>query len=269
MPIQSVGFSKNTATGSTSLSLARPSGANQPGDLLIANLTQINTFAVSSSGWTLLSTFNVGTGYRTDLFYKFTGGSEPTSYTFAFANVVHSTGVLTAFRGVDASNPVDTILECPDDASDTTVVVGAITTSVAGAMEIVCYGHRANTAITRHAALVDWTLQTQNSFGLSSTTAWVEKAVAGSTGARNATAGASAISASFHLALRPGTVVVPASVQPFAESSAFGAFTAQPGVVRSAIQPIVEASAFGAFEARAIPVPPAPPTGLTVVRSVA
>ncbi len=56
----------------------------------------------------------------------------------------------------------------------------------------------------------------------------------------------------------PTAPTVQASVGSFSESSAFGAFTAQPGVVRAAIQPVVEASAFGALQARSVPVAASP-----------
>lgn len=85
------GFTKTAAAaGTTPVVIARPANANSAGALLIAVATVISTLSIIATpvGWTLLKQFGVtelgaSTQVGFYVWYKYTSGSEPASYSFA------------------------------------------------------------------------------------------------------------------------------------------------------------------------------------------
>jgi len=100
----------------SAIAVSRPKGVAS-GDLLLATVVhQGARYATLNppSGWTAVpeTDFKVaGTEARTQLFYKVASASEPASYTFNLAEggaVVDISGGITAFTGVDPTQPIST-----------------------------------------------------------------------------------------------------------------------------------------------------------------
>ena len=110
----------------TSLELSAPAGA-QSGDLLIASLG----FGVTGAGaqptvsappgWALVSRTNMGT-IATLVVYRHAFAAGESSYTWTTNVSVGGNAFLTAFSGVDTSNPIDA------SAGQTATSANAITT---------------------------------------------------------------------------------------------------------------------------------------------
>lgn len=121
----------------------KPSGTAD-GDLLIAQFVLERDGSAHSAtppaGWTLLDDFTFdafSAYYRTYLYWKIAGGSEPSSYTWTHTTGL-SSGLLVAYSGVNASTPFDVaysradkILDGPGDA---TAIAPSITTVTADTM---------------------------------------------------------------------------------------------------------------------------------------
>lgn len=113
MAITQVG---SATTGSinngNSIDINKPTGVAS-GDILICALTQNENTITAPSGWTLLhertttDTTNIFSGH---IFYKVAGGSEPSSYTWGHNGDTSApyAGVMSAWRGFNASNPINT-----------------------------------------------------------------------------------------------------------------------------------------------------------------
>lgn len=113
--ITQVTGSPQTATGTTSITINRPSGAVS-GTVLIANIAQAGASGggelsnPTSSGWTLIAGSDLGGGTQRwgAVLYKIAGGSEPANYTFTLdAGGNSAVGTIVAFSGVDVAGGVN------------------------------------------------------------------------------------------------------------------------------------------------------------------
>ncbi|WP_240359455.1 cell wall anchor protein [Pyxidicoccus trucidator] len=104
--------SSSTATGKaiTSLSITKPAGSVQ-GDVLLARITNRNNVAAVATppaGWTLLRSDQSASQLKSWVFYKVAGSAEPASYAFGIDLASNIAGSISAFSGVDTTNPIDT-----------------------------------------------------------------------------------------------------------------------------------------------------------------
>jgi hypothetical protein len=97
-------------TGITSLVIATPAGTIE-GDLLTAAVAIRPSGATITppSGWTLLrrSDNNSGATNSLALYTRVATAVEPADHTFVFSTTTGSAGGIAAFRGVDATTPID------------------------------------------------------------------------------------------------------------------------------------------------------------------
>lgn len=108
--ITQVGSATHDGNGETADATSRiankPTGV-QSGDLLLANFTSNSVTVNTPSGWTLYDNDNNGVLYS-KLYYKVAGGSEPSTYEFTTGSAGPLLLSITAWRGVDTSDPVAT-----------------------------------------------------------------------------------------------------------------------------------------------------------------
>ena len=97
--------SHSTGTsGSTSLTISKPSGTAENDVLVAMVIVDDDGDTASLSGWTVRvnTTNTAGAGdYRTLLFTKVAGASEPSSYTFTITDNEATFGSITAISGAD------------------------------------------------------------------------------------------------------------------------------------------------------------------------
>lgn len=95
--------------GATSLAVTKPTTAAN--DTLLAHVAVAggtNTSVTAPAGWTLVSNRNAGTALKSAIYQKLATGSEPATYTFAFANAAGSSVAREAAIGVVAYSGVAT-----------------------------------------------------------------------------------------------------------------------------------------------------------------
>jgi len=130
----------NTATGTNSVTIARPTGL-QVGDLMIVNLQYTpNNNITYPSGWTERINYEGGSGSaRTRIAYKVAVLADVTtpSYIFSVASGTRIAGGISAFRGVNtAANGGIEIIGTPVGANNSTITIQPpqITTTEANTM---------------------------------------------------------------------------------------------------------------------------------------
>lgn len=129
MPIYQVGPTQNASSGSgTSVVVTKPAGTAN-GDVLIAAFSH-NDQTATASGWTLLDS-QVNGLFRNELYYK-VASSEGSNYTFSVPVAAPLVALVTTWRGVDTSNPVNvhTSNNTATDAEPSTTPTTGSTTSV-------------------------------------------------------------------------------------------------------------------------------------------
>ncbi len=105
MAITHVNTTSQTAGNGTSLVVAKP-GGTASGDLLLAFFTSNSQNCTPPSGFTEIAD-EVTEVFRSQVFYKVAGGSEPANYTFSVAAAAPLIVSLMCLRGVDTSDPID------------------------------------------------------------------------------------------------------------------------------------------------------------------
>lgn len=111
------------STSTSNCDITKPSGTSS-GDLLVAIINfNTNGTITAPSGWTLVNSYNPSTGATAEIFFKVAGGSEPTSYNWAFSSSQRVGGVIACFQGSFASDPREG-LYTENEASTSTDVTG-------------------------------------------------------------------------------------------------------------------------------------------------
>ncbi len=95
-----------TTNGATALSIARPTGTVS-GDVMLAQISTLNNFAVTATGWTTIARTPNGASSQLATLYKVnTGEAGPYSFTIGATNV-RAAGVIQSFASADNNAPVD------------------------------------------------------------------------------------------------------------------------------------------------------------------
>src|SRR5215211_1234746 len=205
-----------TAQGNnlTSLTLLRPAGV-VAGDALLAVVDARGTPTIAPpAGWTLVRSDTNGTTLRQALYVRIAQAGEPTSYTWSFGTTVGATGFVLAYAGVNTTAPIDGS-SGRVNASSTSISTQAFVTTAPGAAVVGLFGTAINALISPPAGMVE-----QAEIALSgkqkaeAEAADALQALAGSTGARTATAASAAVSIGQLVALRPANVLPPSDVEP-------------------------------------------------------
>lgn len=133
--------SANTSGSATSLAINKPAGVVS-GDVLVAALvTDAGGAWTPPSGWTQIQTVT-NTAVVT-AWYLVAGGSEPSSYTWNWANSTQGAGGIVAYTGVNNTIPIDYV-GSTNTGSSSSVVSNAAYTVHDDAMIIGVFGGRSN-----------------------------------------------------------------------------------------------------------------------------
>ncbi|RKH47810.1 cell wall anchor protein [Corallococcus sicarius] len=131
--------SSSSATGKTitSLSIAKPAGT-VAGDVLLARIINRNVVAAvatAPAGWTLLRSDQSASQIKAWVFYKVATASEPASYAFNLDLASYMAGTLSAFSGVDPTNPIDAQAG-QKNGTTASFITPALTTSTANGVAV-------------------------------------------------------------------------------------------------------------------------------------
>jgi PKD repeat protein len=195
-----------TATQNTSattgVQVSKPAGVTA-GDFLIAQITADNNPTMATpTGWTQVAgPISAGTGARVFVFSRVATGSEPASYTFTLSSAQKYNAAMTAFRGVDATNPFDSAAATVGANSGATLTIGGVTTATAGALLVGGVGlNSGSTTVTPPSG---WTESVESGSVQTTETASQPRPTAGASGAAKWTLSASTTGAGWMRALRP------------------------------------------------------------------
>lgn len=109
--------SATTADPATSLVISKPSSsALVAGDLLVACITSNDTAHGVPSGWVTFGGDSLvgstpSVAWQVRLYYRIVTGSEGSSFTWTVGGGGPSAGLICAYRGVDTTNPIDSITQ--------------------------------------------------------------------------------------------------------------------------------------------------------------
>jgi hypothetical protein len=144
-----VGSKNNfSSTASSTVSLEKPTGA-AAGDVLVASITTDLNASIEAgavpSGWTPMPNVNPLSinssstgGARVFAYYKVVSGSDPASYSWTLSAAQKWGGGMTAYRGVNNAQPLDTgvVTAANTSFTGTSLTVPSITTVSNGAQLI-------------------------------------------------------------------------------------------------------------------------------------
>jgi hypothetical protein len=207
----------NNAAGSTSLTIARPSGV-LAGDVLVAQVV-IGTPSVPvtpPSGWHGIRAASSATVVKVVTYYKVAGSSEPAAYRWTFGTSLPATGGIVAFTGVDATAPID--VSSGKANTGRTAAFTQVTTRYPGDMLLAFVGVAGNTAVTQPTGFTE-AFDRQDVAtvkGRSAEASYARKSAAGTTTVPAAQeVSLSVANATQLIALRPAGIVATATPAPF------------------------------------------------------
>ncbi|HEX4909841.1 MAG TPA: hypothetical protein VFV64_03665, partial [Permianibacter sp.] len=201
----SAGNSNNQST----LTVSRPAGV-QSGDLLLAQISWRGSRNLSAvpTGWTLRQLQLNGTTIRQAVYSKLATSIEPTSYTWQFSGSGRNAGGISAWRGVDSSDPV--LSSAGNSNSSSTLAAPSLTVSTTNTVAVALFANAyGNTNINTNAALTNlYSLATTaGSNGLAVAAGWRAEPTAGTLGPYYASASANYSYVASTIILKPAATV--------------------------------------------------------------
>ncbi|NTU68909.1 MAG: hypothetical protein HGB02_08530 [Chlorobiaceae bacterium] len=199
--------STSTASGTTSASLAAPSGV-QIGDVLIALKIDRATSGTTTApaGWTRINSAS-GTSGRGEIFYRVHDANNTGPWSFTGTTRTQVTCI--AFSGVDTTTPLDVTPTIRRNASGTTGTT-SITPVTAGNMLVALFGtpignYTWSAEATANIAAGNWTEAVDSAYSTYTSIAisYYLQATAAASGASSATMSTNAINIGALVSLRP------------------------------------------------------------------
>jgi hypothetical protein len=203
-----------TANGTT-MTLAPPAGV-AVGDLLLALVSSRGAGDLSATGWTpALAPVVDGSNIRLTVLYRFRAAGDSTSYDFSLSNGDRMAGVMLAFRGVSAANPIAAAQGSVGAASETSVTAGGVDVPVPNAMLIAAFAQddgngSLSTPVGMSPGLGVGTKAGPN--GTSMTSAFAPLTSAGHTGSRTSTSDRNARGVAALVTLRPSPMSISGTI---------------------------------------------------------
>ncbi len=197
----------NASTGATTLVISKPT-STASGDFLVAGITVTGGSGAgltAPSGWTLIQRTNNASNVALFTYYRWAGGSEPTTYTWTVSPSARASGGILRYTGVNPSNPINGT--STNTGSGTAVTANSITTTSAQTAVVAFYGTGTSTTFTPPSgsptATERFDVKNANAAGPSTESSTLAEATAGATGTKAATAAASGQWAAQMIALNP------------------------------------------------------------------
>jgi hypothetical protein len=130
-----VGSSSNSSPTDRRLTLARPAGT-QPGQTMVASVVASadGPGFTAPAGWTVVRDDAVPGALRQTIYLKVAGPDEPASYTWNLPWPGRVAGGLTAYAGVDPTQPVDAVGATSRADAGTDVAAPPVSTTTPGAL---------------------------------------------------------------------------------------------------------------------------------------
>ncbi|HEX8939789.1 MAG TPA: cadherin-like domain-containing protein, partial [Candidatus Limnocylindrales bacterium] len=197
-----------TLTAANRVTLSRPGGV-VAGDLLLAvfEASAGNTTITPPTGWTQVVVTRTGsskTGLTQIVFRRFVASAEPTSYVFSLSGKQNVVAGIVAYRGVDASNPIDA--SAGQSGSGSSPSAPSVTTSSTSDMLIAVFGSAVGVTFNPPSGMserIDAEIGALKKPGVSLETADALQPATGPTGSRVANALASGSWLGQLIALKP------------------------------------------------------------------
>jgi hypothetical protein len=191
-----------TATAGTTLTVNKPAGTAS-GDVLVAAILNrresTHGVQVGPAGWSNVEGENseLEAVHNLQIWTKVATGSEPADYTWTNTGGGAWAGAITAWSGVSNGGPIGGTISGEDTSGDTTYNHPGLTTTIANSVAVCFFGVNEGATPTRlpltlHASSTKRAEanSTVTGIGMGVCIASEAVAVAGATGARNATGGA-------------------------------------------------------------------------------
>lgn len=187
--------SGNNAGGSTSLSIAMPTGVVQ-GDVMVMAVTARGTQATITppTGWTSLQKHaTTGTIITQQMFWKQAGAGEAGPYVWTLSTSGKASGVILAYTNTAPSSPIDVSGGQANSTASATITAPTVTTTVANDMLVGFFGE-ANSATYTATTMTTLQASSFSTGGTATTrtgTAGADQLLgaAGATGTKTATTG--------------------------------------------------------------------------------
>ena len=151
----------------TSLAVPVPAEATE-GDLLLAHIGYNAAGTITpAAGWNVIDVTTHGSKpVMQGLYWRAASADEPASYSFGLASGKADTvaGAISAYRGIDLSDPVDAVASA--GSTGTSLTAPSVTTSVDGATLIALYTVRDDGSATPPAGMIErWDLNSSAGVG--------------------------------------------------------------------------------------------------------
>ncbi|GIG61731.1 hypothetical protein Lfu02_61030 [Longispora fulva] len=215
-------------TGRTSITIARPTGT-AAGDVLVASIAVNDTAPAlgTPAGWTLVRDDVIASTLRQSVFTRVAGTAEPATYTWALASDYRRlAGGVSAYQGVDVTQPVDVSGALVDTTPDTAVEAPSVTTTVPGTRLVALAAVNAEGVVTPAAVMAERyeasSPNPDNARDVLVEASDAAQPAAGATGVRTATASVAGAHIGAVLALRPAGSAPPSGTISFVGSASSG-----------------------------------------------
>ncbi len=145
----------NNGAGSTSLTIAKPSGV-AAGDVLVAQIVvnTASTTITAPSGWALIRSTASSSAIIMASYDRVATSSEPSSYKWTLSATQPATGGISDYIGVNTTSPVDAS-SSKVNGNTATASFTQISTTVANDMLLAFVGVSGNTTVTPPAGFVE------------------------------------------------------------------------------------------------------------------
>jgi RHS repeat-associated protein len=153
------------------------------------------------SGWVLVDE-QPGAGVRLSTFTHIAAGGDPSSWSFPLASSVKAAGSITAYSGVDTTDPVDTSTTAANSAG-TSHVAPDVTAAGDGSLLVSAVAATGATSFTAPGSMTERADQATSATDAVTVTTADETVDAGATGTRTFTSAAAGASATSSIMLRP------------------------------------------------------------------
>jgi hypothetical protein len=188
----------SASTATTTLTITKPAGVALNDVMIAAIGVRPNTATVTApAGWTLIRKVSQGTATanQLDTYYKVATAAEPASYSWTLGANTGAAGGISAFIGVDPSDPID-VENGAATASSTNVAAPTITTLSTNDMIVTAHTIASAVTFTPPAGMTEAmdvaSQAVPNNNGQSLEMNYVTQAAIGATGAKTAVASAQA-----------------------------------------------------------------------------
>jgi hypothetical protein len=202
----------STAAGNattTTLVVATPAGTTA-GDLLLAAVTVrggTSPTVTAPAGWALVRSDAISTTVAQYVYRRLAGSTEPATWTWTFSKSESAAGTVSAFAGVDPTNPIAASSGSPNATSSASIATVATTASRSTSLLVGLFGIARATTIAAPTSMTAGA-QAASSGGTylaASEVSSVLLPAAGGTGAPSAVAGTSFVSIGQLVVLNPAS----------------------------------------------------------------